>query len=215
MDELIESHLGYARAIAANLLRKYPPCVTLDDLEGAAELGLVQAARNYDPAKCVSFSTFAFYRVHGAIFDEVRKSWRAAHITNSSQNRIARRIRKPESAGEPIENERDSENIDPVQDTFMISLDSMSAKQVECIAESPANAVLRKEKSEVLRAALKLLPQRQRLVLQAHYFEDVSLVSIGRQLNLSKSWVSRLHAQALEMLREILLQPTGSSKANQ
>jgi RNA polymerase sigma factor for flagellar operon FliA len=66
MNELIESHLGYAHAIAADLAGRYPPNIA--DLESAAELGLVQAARSYDPSRAVSFATFAYYRIRGAIF---------------------------------------------------------------------------------------------------------------------------------------------------
>lgn len=207
MNELIESHLGYAHAIAADLVGKYPPSITRADLEGAAEYGLVQAARSYDPAKCASFSTFAFYRVRGAIFDEVRKAWRASHVKDSYDRSV------PGESTEVTQYPASDASWDEVENhtasagsTYLISLDSTCTEQVAALTESPASEVLRKEESEAIQAAMRQLPKRHRFVLQAHYYEDLSLVSIGKRLNLSKSWVSRIHAQALVMLRRMLLE---------
>lgn len=206
MNELIESHLGYAHAIAAELVGKYPPNITRADLEGAAEFGLVQAARSYDPSRSVSFATFAYYRVRGAIFDEVRKSWQASHLKGSSEKSMSDELAETGSRGDPHESWVESETYGYfTENTSIVSLDSSHAERVSVAStESPANQILRKEESEAIQDAIQQLPKRHRFVLWAHYYEDLSLVSIGRKLNLSKSWVSRIHAQALTMVRRIL-----------
>lgn len=214
MNELIESHLGYAHAIAAELAGKYPPNITRADLEGAAEFGLVQAARSYDPSRSVSFTTFAYYRVRGAIFDEVRKSWQASHLKGGS-----RTFTSEESAEPAVHQEmhtsswEDSENYNSsASNTYFISMDNAHPERVTAAAaDSPANQIFKKEESEAIQKAIQQLPQHHRFVLRAHYYEDLSLVSIGRRLNLSKSWVSRIHAQALAMVRKILQEPRRSS----
>src|SRR5262252_6623090 len=71
-DRLIETFRSYSHAIAAEVLRKYP-AVDRDDIVGAAELGLVEAANNFDPSRGVLFKTFAYYRIRGAIYDSLRK----------------------------------------------------------------------------------------------------------------------------------------------
>jgi RNA polymerase sigma factor FliA len=205
MNELIESHLGFAHAIAAELARKYPPNITRADLEGAAELGLVQAARSYDPSRSVSFATFAYYRVRGAIFDEVRKSWHASHPKVSSDKSVSE-----ESAyAEPYQEaqapwEEFEEHTSSMGSSSFLSLSSSHSERLAATTESPASQVLRKEESEAIQEALRKLPKRHRFVLRAYYYEELSLVNIGKQLNLSKSWVSRIHAQALAMVRKIL-----------
>src|SRR5882724_8482682 len=74
--QLIETHRSYARAIATNVLKKLPSSVDKDDIHGAAELRLVEAAQAYDPRRPVRFKTFAFYRIQGAVYDAIRKmSW--------------------------------------------------------------------------------------------------------------------------------------------
>jgi RNA polymerase sigma factor (sigma-70 family) len=112
-----------------------------------------------------------------------------------------------EAARQPgafVSGEESEEYTSSLGSTCFISLDSTYPEPVSATTESPASQVLRKEESEVIREAIRHLPKRHRFVLQAHYYEDLSLVSIGRRLNLSKSWVSRIHAQALVMLRKIL-----------
>src|SRR5215475_1822808 len=74
---LVELHLGYAHAIAADMLKTLPPSVDRADLESAAAFGLFQAATAYDPSRGISFATFAYYRIRGAIYDDLRKACRA------------------------------------------------------------------------------------------------------------------------------------------
>jgi RNA polymerase sigma factor FliA len=215
MNELIESHLGYAHAIAADLAGRFPPNITRADLERAAEFGLVQAARSYDPSRCASFVTFAYYRVRGAIFDEVRKSWQASHLKGEAD-----RAATEEIAGAMSQEATDSSSEDEYatslqNNNYVISLDSNWPEQVSDAAESPVSQVLKQEESEAIKKAIRQLPKRHRFVLQAHYYEELSLASIGKRLNLSKSWVSRIHAQALVMVRRILQDSHRPSEVSQ
>lgn len=214
MNELIESHIGFAHAIAAELAGKYPPNITRADLEAAAELGLVQAARSYDPSRSVSFATFAYYRVRGAIFDDVRKSWQASHLKSASDKTTSEEFTGTaphQEAQASWEGFEDSTSF-PGSTSF-ISLSSNHSERLAAMTESPASHVLRREEFEAIQKALRQLPKRHRFVLRAYYYEELSLVSIGRQLNLSKSWVSRIHAQALAMVRKIL-QESGNPLAS-
>src|ERR1700744_1027220 len=71
--KLIEAHVPYSHAIAAEVIRKLPPDLERKDIEGWAELGLVEAANSFDPKRGVQFKTFAYYRIKGAIYDGLRK----------------------------------------------------------------------------------------------------------------------------------------------
>jgi len=201
-DELIHDHLHYAHAIAAELARKYPPNIPRADLEGAAELGLVQAARSYDPARSASFVTYAYYRVRGAILDEVRKSWRASNpigVKFASASKPQQNPSADDQTGGPVEGSTFS-----TESISSILLAGFTVENIPDSEEDVASKLLRKEELEAVSNAIGELPHRHRYVLQAYYFDDLSLVSISRQLKLSKSRVSRIHAQALSMVRKIL-----------
>ena len=73
VSKLIETSLSYSHAIAAEVMRKLPPDLEKKDIQGWAELGLVEAANSFDPTRGVQFKTFAYYRIRGAIYDGLRK----------------------------------------------------------------------------------------------------------------------------------------------
>ena len=72
-DKLIEAHISISHAIAAEVIRKLPPDLERKDIQGSAELGLVEAANSFDRTRGVQFKTFAYYRIKGAIYDGLRK----------------------------------------------------------------------------------------------------------------------------------------------
>ena len=69
---------------------------------------------------------------------------------------------------------------------------------------SPEEAVSRAEVLDAIRAAIAERPTAERHLLQRHYFDDVSFDEAARELGLSKSWASRLHARAIEGLARTL-----------
>src|SRR5258707_3325347 len=71
---LIESHLSYAHAIAAEIVKTLSIHVERGELRAAAELGLTEAAHSYDHRPGVQFKTFAYYRIRGAVYDAIRKA---------------------------------------------------------------------------------------------------------------------------------------------
>ena len=70
---LILSCQGLVKAIAVRVHNSAPKSVELDDLIGYGEVGLAEAARDFDPDRGVQFSTFAHYRIRGAIYDGLAK----------------------------------------------------------------------------------------------------------------------------------------------
>jgi RNA polymerase sigma factor FliA len=52
--------------------------------------------------------------------------------------------------------------------------------------------------------AAQSLETAERDILKKHYFEGKTLDQAGAELGVSKSWASRLHARALELLGDAL-----------
>src|SRR5437660_736378 len=73
-EELILENLSLVRHMLGRLKAKLPPRVDLDNLEAAGTLGLVEAANRFEPDRGVSFKTFAYTRIRGAIYDELRRN---------------------------------------------------------------------------------------------------------------------------------------------
>lgn len=72
INRLIEENLGLVNPIATAIRRRLPPRFELDDLVQAGRVGLVVAARNYDPSLMVPFACYVRKRIRGAMLDAVR-----------------------------------------------------------------------------------------------------------------------------------------------
>src|SRR5947209_17239832 len=70
---LVEGNLAYVRAIAAKVKEQLPKEIEFDDLVSYGTQGLLEAADRFDGRHGASFTTFAYYRVRGAIFDGLRR----------------------------------------------------------------------------------------------------------------------------------------------
>src|SRR6185437_1438417 len=74
--ELIAECQGLVRALAWKIHRGLPSNVDSEDLIAYGQLGLAEAARDFDASRTGAFSTYAYYRIRGAIYDGLSKmSW--------------------------------------------------------------------------------------------------------------------------------------------
>jgi len=97
-DDLIARHAPQVKRIAYHLLARLPASVQVDDLIQAGMLGLLEAARRYDPAQGANFATFAEPRIRGAMLDEIRKGdWTPRSVHRKARD-VATAIRTVETA---------------------------------------------------------------------------------------------------------------------
>jgi len=216
-DKLIEAHVSYSHAIAAEVIRKLPPDLERKDIQGWAELGLVEAANSFDRSRGVQFKTFAYYRIKGAIYDGLRKmGWYSKglyqqlrfemHANEYLQDVSSEGLRGASASGELHDLKEVTGNL---ISCYMLSLDAMPREPEDHGNRSAEEEVVRQQESKNLRTSLAELPETNRRVLEYCYFEGLTLEETGRKLGLSKSWVCRLHAKSLEMLRQHLTRLTG------
>ena len=209
IEGLAESHLGYAHAIAAEMLKTLPQSVDRADVESAAEFGLMQAANSYDPSRGISFATFAYYRVRGAIYDDLRKSCRVNRFEEGANTYMIDYSSAPPLTADPDTEYREVKRITShILTSYLLSLDSAPQEPASHSMESPLQQLLRKERHNQLREALTRLPDKNRKVIEGYYFAGLSFSQIGRDLGLSESSAWRIHAKSLEMIRSALEEKT-------
>jgi DNA-directed RNA polymerase specialized sigma subunit len=89
---------------------------------------------------------------------------------------------------------------------YMLSLEALPQEPVDQKQESAEDMVARNEQTKNLKRSLLQLPEINRRILEYCYFGGLTLEEVGRKLGLSRSWVCRLHAKSLAMLRKHVLQ---------
>jgi RNA polymerase sigma factor for flagellar operon FliA len=70
--------------------------------------------------------------------------------------------------------------------------------------ESPVAAVEDRELREIMRAEIRRLPEREKLVLSLYYDEGLTLAEIGQVLGVTESRVSQIHTKSVLHLRSRL-----------
>jgi RNA polymerase sigma factor FliA len=98
--------------------------------------------------------------------------------------------------------------IAAIQTVYLTSLEQMREAggdvKAEAAERSPEETIDRARLAERLKRALASMPERERELLTKHYYEGKNLLEAGAELGRSKTWASRLHAQAIDRLRAAL-----------
>ena len=165
--------------------------------------------------------TFAYYRIRGAIYDGLRgMGWvsrseyqkvRFEQQATAFLNNVNDRQMIPVSDGSKrlATTEQEVNELADVVETWLRShvtaLDAMEGFQVKD-ETTPAldDSVELQQSRELVQQALEKLPEQERKLLKLYYYKENSLEEVGKQLGLSKSWTSRLHARAIEKLSRLL-----------
>lgn len=218
-DELVVRYAPLVKRIAYHLVSRLPPSVQADDLIQAGMIGLLDAARNYDPSQGASFETYAGIRIRGAMLDEIRRSDWTPRSVHRKARQVAQVMREIEHA-----KGRDARDVE-VAEALGISLDEyhqilQNAAGCRMFSfdnpegpgedrdEDAREAVpgpLEQLQNDAFRRALAdaiaVLPERERLVMALYYDEELNLREIGEVLGVSESRVCQIHGQALIRLR--------------
>jgi RNA polymerase sigma factor for flagellar operon FliA len=220
-SKLVERHLDLSRRAAAMVYPRVRDHIEFDELVALANAGLAEAATRYDPAKGASFNTFAWYRVHGAIIDGIRRNtnlprrvWaklvalRAAseyleHRGDRDQGAAAKGV-APASGPDALAAVKEA--MRAIRTMYVTSLEGMQEKGFDPSGETPniGHAIDVHRFGARIRDAIEKLPERERELVKKHYWEGKNLLEAGAELGISKSWASRLHAQAVDRLRKFV-----------
>ena len=220
-DKLVAEHLTLVQAIAGKLKRTLGKSIEFDDLVGYGHKGLIEAADRFDPKQGVTFTTFAYYRIRGAMLDGMRTMgwysradyarYRAEERAHEYLQNMSEREGAAKEAGATEEENPDKaktlEQITQILSTVAtVHITSIEAASKVADERLPApDAELETgQLGERVRAAVKSLPEKERRLMELYYFEDKNLEEAGGVLGLSKSWACRLHARAVGLLREAL-----------
>ncbi|HEV3023784.1 MAG TPA: sigma-70 family RNA polymerase sigma factor, partial [Pirellulales bacterium] len=190
----------------------------LEDLVGYGQIGLAEAARDFDPGRGGQFTTYAYYRVRGAIFDGLGKmSWfdRADYARGRYAAMADEVLALEGTEGPPASLDGEVRWLQEVSGTLsMVYLCSQASEEqgegagagsvVDRSTPSPPAMAIAKETAHKLRELIDALPADAATLIKAAYFEGLSLKAAGERLGISKAWASRLHAKALGQLARAL-----------
>lgn len=213
-DHFVKEYEGFVRALALQTRSQLGLDTAVEDLVAFGFQGLLEARQRFDASKGVAFKSFAHYRVRGAILDGVRAMARLPRRAYA-RLRAAEALDQLAEAGaegqaaanRPASPATNLRAIDAILGRVAAAYTvAVSAEDAAEGAGSPEEALLHEERLIRMRAALHKLPERERHMIEGHYFQGKRFDVLSTELGISKSWGSRVHAHALDLLREVLFE---------
>ena len=216
-EKLIVSHLPLVKHIAHRLVSHAGDAVDFEDMVSAGTVGLVKAAKSFDRSKEVSFKTYAYIRIKGAIIDELRsisfvpsgvyqqiKRIEAAYHELTSKNgtppsdeALAKHLKLPVAKMYHYLEEARKQNF--ISMNKLGANDDDEGQQIVPVSsvEAPDQQLERKELLEKLTQAIISLPKRDREMIILYYQRNLTMKEVAMVLNVTESRVSQIHASAL------------------
>ncbi len=227
MNALLASHLRLVLSIAQKYTGRG---VVLEDLIAEGNLGLVEAARRFDPAKGTRFSTYAAWWVRALIrrftianrrivgAPSTRNGRRLMSTLRQTQRRLAAELGEPPTRervaaelGVTVEEIAWVESALSGRDVSLGPTDDGQVIELSSTTESPeeeaAERELRALRARSIAAALEMLDARERSVLEKRLLDEDkdTLSDIGSSLGLSRERVRQIELRARPKLRDALL----------
>ena len=221
---LIEEHLPLVRHVVFQVAVHFPRHVDRDELATAGALGLVEAARRYDESRGVPFDRFAAQRIRGAILDAVRAAdWAPRSVRTlarkleSVKQRLATELGRVPTVNETAEAlGMKREELSRLQDRmfrsvvlaleYEVSDSDEELTLVDVLSDTstrePSEELETRELHAYLRDAVRLLPERHRLVVVGYFLEGQKSQDLAKLLGVTESRISQLRSEALVMLKD-------------
>jgi RNA polymerase sigma factor for flagellar operon FliA len=222
-ERVLMEQLPQVRYIARRIHERLPRHVPFEDLVHAGVVGLIDALNKFDQSKHVQFSSYAKFRIRGAILDSLRElDWsprelrRKGRLVEQTYSQLSGRLGRA-----PSENELAKElglELRELQ-SLLAELDGLELGSLRVESqrdgkeedltdylpgkpeETPFFSCLRSEMKGLLEQAISELPEKERKVLALYYYEELTMKEVGAALGIGESRVSQIHSLAMVRLR--------------
>ena len=216
IEDLIKNNFQLVKKIAWHLHGRVQSIIDVEDLIQIGMIGLISAAQNYTPVKDASFSSYASLRIRGEILDYLRKNSSLCRSTikmkkltdNAVENLNKKLGREPDTLEIAKEINIDHKkflewetafqastikNIDDVYDEFSYWFVNRD--------DDPEKNINNKELKEILKKSLACLSEKQAMLIQLYYVEELNIYEIAKILDISTGRVSQIKSSALQLIR--------------
>lgn len=219
VESLIVDNMNLVKKIAWHMHGRVRSAMEIEDLMQIGYYGLVTAAQKYSPQEGATFASYAVLRIRGAIVDHLRKSSNLCRTTIQMQQKQKKAVesllgslqREPlpseiaEKMGLELNEYREWEkafnanvhqSLDEVYDEYSMWFVSKDNTPEENLDKSQLKSILTK--------ALKELPEKEAMVIQLYYVEELNVYEIAEVMEITTGRVSQIKKSAVSLLRSYI-----------
>ena len=216
INQLIEGNLDLVKKIAWQIFGRVQKVVEIEDLIQQGMEGLVSAAQKYSPKEGVNFQQYAQLRIRGSIIDFLRKNSNLCRTTikkkqefERSKLNLEKKLNKQATEQELIDflgisDDEFSYWKKAFEANVVQSLDTAYNEYSILFAskdDNPESSLQNKELKNQIKEALGVLNQREALVAQLYYVEELNVYEIAEVLEISTGRISQIKKSIIGKLR--------------
>lgn len=210
-DQLAIQYLPAVKAMSFRLKERLPSSVDYMDLCAIGTEELVKLARRYDESQNDSFWGYAKTRVYGAMLDYLRsldmvsrssrrlikeidsaiELYLADHDEEPSNEELARMLGIEEEKIHEARIASDIYTVMPLDDQLGSSEESGMLERME-----------HEDLIEAIKDVLMGFDEREQMIIQLYYFEELTLKEISEIVNITESRISQIHKSVIRRIKE-------------
>ncbi len=210
-DQLALQYLPAVKAMSFRLKERLPSSIDYMDLCAIGTEELVKLARRYDEAQNDSFWGYAKTRVYGAMLDYLR----SLDVVSRASRRLIKEIdvaiehHLDQHGSEPtnkelavilsIEEEKIHEARIASDIYTVLPLDDQLGNECEC---GTLERMEHEELVDVIKEVLMGFDEREQMIIQLYYFEELTLKEISEIVNITESRISQIHKSVIRRIKE-------------
>ncbi|WP_448585479.1 sigma-70 family RNA polymerase sigma factor [Thermaurantiacus sp.] len=218
-ERLIQNHLALVRKIAWHTHARVSSVLDIEELVQIGMIALIEAARSFEDRGHAAFSTYATVRIRGAMIDALRKhatmcrsALRRRREMNAARTVLEGSLGRPPSDAElaahlGISLAELQEATAATQGIRYESMDEVYSDHSEWFADDSPSAFDQLQSKELkahLAAAIRKLPEREAMVLQLYFVEEMNLEEIGQVMGVGAARICQIKKAALTKVRKLL-----------
>lgn len=218
-DRLVRMHLGLVRKIAWHTHARVSTALDIEELVQIGMIGLIEAARTYEDRGQASFSTYASIRIRGGMIDALRKqatlcrsALRRRRQLNAARQALEGTLGRAPTDAELAQEMGISagelrESLSATQGVRYESIDEVYSDHSLWFAADEPGALEVLESRDMRKAiagAIGQLPEREAMVLQLYFVEELNLEEIGQTLGVGAARICQIKKSALSKVRKLL-----------
>jgi len=217
-EAIARAHMPLVRKIAWHVHGRVSTAIEVEDLIQIGMIALVEAANGYED-RGHAFATYATVRIRGAMIDHLRRQATLcrsamarrrdfAAVRGKLEQRLGREATEAELAAElgldPADFRRQVDETHAVRHESIDEVYSEHSMWFADLDEGADGTLEREELQQALAAAIAKLPEREAMVLQLYFVEEMNLEEIGLTLDIGAARVCQIKKAALEKVRGML-----------
>lgn len=212
-DDLVIAYMPAVKAMAYRLKSRLPSSVEVSDLISVGSEAMVRLSHSYDKSQNDNFWGYVKQRVYGSMLDYLRTldsisrnsrklvkdidrlsdEYYNKHQSEPSDEYLAKAL------NEDISKIKEARNLSDIASVLRLE------DQYELLSEYNTEAQIEKDELiEHIKDILSKFSERDQIIIQLYYYEELSLKEISEILNITESRISQIHKRLITKIRERL-----------